>query len=416
VAERRTTRCCSAPALVIVALLATSPTRMASATTAPMPFWPLRTVWTLALNNQLVQPPAFDDSNGYFAIEGDRLVAYEMKNGARRWNVDAKLASAPVAGGGFVFFLADGAMTALHASDGSPAWTAPVAQRLAAAPVWNAGWLILATVDGGVAAIRASDGHPIWSRNLGSPAHAPPAISGDRVYVPASNTHIVALKIETGERVWERRLGGAPNEILALEDRLFVGSNDNYFYAIVAKDGRVDWRWRAGADAMGLPVVDEHRVYFVSLDNVVRALNQSNGVQQWIQLLNFRPSGGPLIAGSTLIVYGAQPPLRALSTADGKAAGDVPAAGPLAAPPGLLMQDETPVLVIATRDIAKGDTVTLMARSAEPTAVPFAPLANPIATVPPLPVGSAGLQACLASAAVKGCATASIADTVRDRR
>jgi hypothetical protein len=185
--------------------------------------------------------------------------------------------------------------------------------------------------------------------------------------------------------VWERRLGGTPNEILALDDRLFVGSSDNYFYCITTDSGRVDWRWRAGADAIGMPAVDEQRVYFVSLDNVVRGLNRSNGVQQWIQLLKLRPTGGPLRAGGTVIVYGLTPPLRAFNANDGKGGGDIPAAGPLptGAPPHLIDPDgPLPSLIVITRDLAKGDTVTLLTRSVEPAASPVAPLPNPVNAIP----------------------------------
>ena len=384
-AERRTTRCCSAAAL-IAALIVAAPLQAATNGGAPTTFWPVRTIWTLALNNQLTEPPAFDESNAYFPIEGRRIAAYEIATGAQRWIAEADLASAPTAGGGLVFFMQGGSLAALHASDGSPAWTAPIAEPLAIAPAWASGWLIVATVDGSIHAIRAADGQTIWTRRLAAPACARPSIAGDRVYVPAANDRVIALQIETGAPIWERRLGGAPDEILAVDNRLFVGAKDNYFYAIVAADGTVDWRWRTGADAIGLPAVDEHRVYFVSLDNVVRALNRSNGVQQWIQMLALRPMAGPIKAGTTLVVYGLDPPLRAFNTADGKSVGDIAAPAPFAAPPQLIVgADGLPSIVVVTRDISKGATVSLVTRSADPAATPFAALPNPLTGVPTLP-------------------------------
>jgi len=52
---------------------------------APVSLFPVRTVWTLALNNQLTAPPVYDGSHAYFAIEGDRLVAYELEHGRQEW-------------------------------------------------------------------------------------------------------------------------------------------------------------------------------------------------------------------------------------------------------------------------------------------------------------------------------------------
>jgi outer membrane protein assembly factor BamB len=382
VLDRRTTRCCSALALA-AALVAPETTRAAKKSDGPLPFWPVRTQWTLALNNQLTYEPAFDDTRAFFPLEHDRLVAYDVARGERLWTIDAAMWSAPVAGGGFVFFVDGGGIAAVRAADGSAAWHTPLDDEVVAAPVWASGWLVVATTDGTVIALRAEDGHEIWRRDLGVPVHAPPAISGAHVYLPLDDSRIVALQIETGVPLWDRKLGGAPNEILALDDRLFVGATDSYFYCVTTDEGRVDWRWRAGAEAVGMPAVDEQRVYFASLDNVVRALNRSNGVQQWIQLLKFRPTGGPLRAGATVIVYGQQPPLRAFNAADGKGGGDISAAGLLAGAPFLVAADEgAPSLIVVTRDIAKGDTVARLTRSVEPQATPVVPLPNPLTAVP----------------------------------
>ena len=358
----------------------------------PQPFWPVRSIWSLALNNELTHRPAFDDTQAYFAIEGGRLAAYEITGGSQRWLISASPDSAPAAGDGLVFFVEDGEMVAVHATDGSRAWTTPLEDDLAAAPTWANGWLLVATNSGAIVALRAADGHEIWRRDLLVMAHAPIAVSADHVYVPLDNTHVQALQIETGEPVWDRRLGGIPTDILALDDRLFVGASDGYFYCLITETGRVDWRWHTGAASIGLPAVDEHRVYFVALDNAARALNRSNGVQQWMQLLKNRPIGGPLRAGSTVMVYGLQPPIRAMAVKDGKGGGDIAIAGPLATPPHIIGADAAdPFLVVVTRDIEKGDTVTLFTRSVEPAVTPFTPFANPVTTVPPLEPGSAGL-------------------------
>ena len=238
-----------------------------------MPLLPVRTVWTLALNSQLAVPPAYDDTQAYFPLEGDRLAAYEIFSGTQKWIVSAQPRTALVAGGGLLFLVEPDALTALHTADGSLAWRIPLADELVVRPVWDNGWLVVAIKDGTILAFRATDGYLVWRRDLGSPAHAAPALASDRVYVPVADGRIVALKVETGEPIWERRLGGPPNEILALENRLYAGSKDNFFYCLMTKDGRIDWRWRTGGDVIGTPIADEQRVYFVALDNVLRALD-----------------------------------------------------------------------------------------------------------------------------------------------
>jgi fructose-1,6-bisphosphatase I len=36
--------------------------------------------------------------------------------------------------------------------------------------------------------------------------------------------------------------------VLALDARLYVGSTDNFLYCLNSRDGRIEWRWRTGAD------------------------------------------------------------------------------------------------------------------------------------------------------------------------
>ena len=305
----------------------------------------------------MVVAPAYDGTHAFFAIDGDRLVAYELVTGAQMWMVTAQPIMQPAAGGGLLYLLEAGILRALRVADGSLVWQIPFSETLAVPPVWDNGWLIVASTAGEIGALRAADGQLIWRRDIKSPAHARPALAADRVYIPTSDHRIVALRVETGEPVWERRLGGAPNDILALSTRLYVGSEDNFFYCVMGADGRVDWRWRTGGDVIGVPIADERHVYFVGLDNVLRALNLVSGGQQWMRPLPARPAWGPVRAGSTIVVTGRSATLLAFDVKDGAAVGTLtgvlvpsttvapePELDPDAAVPG-----DTPALVDAGR-------------------------------------------------------------------
>ena len=238
--------------------------------------------------------------------------------------------------------------------------------------------------------MRAADGTLVWRQPIGSPAHARPTLAADRVYVPTEDGRVVALGIEAGSKVWEHRVGGAPNDILVVDDRIFAGSKDNFFYCLRADDGAQEWLWRTGADVIGLPVVDAHGVYFVSLDNVLWALNRSNGNQRWKRPLALRPTNGPLRAGQTLIVSGFAAKLPAYKIDDGTPAGDVPIAGELAAPTHVVAIPNAlgPLVVVTTRDIVKGATVAALARSIEPPIGPVEVIPNPVTFGPPKPAST----------------------------
>ena len=376
-----TTRCCSALALIgfCITTIAAEP----KADPTPLLLFPTRPVWTLALNNQITAPPAYDATRVFFSIEGDRVVCYELLSGTQQWIANVRPQREPVVGDGLLFVVEPATLTALHVEDGTVAWQLPFTESLAMRPVWDNGWLVVSTSAGSVIAFRATDGHLIWSRDLGSPAHGLPALAADRVYVSTENGRVVALNVADGAPVWERRLGGAPNEILALDERLYVGATDRFFYCLMTRDGRIDWRWRIGGDIVGVATSDENNVYFAAQDNVLRALNRKSGGQQWLRALPFRPAWSPVTIGGTIVVAGQSQSLRAYKIADGTAAGELSAPAEIAAAAHVVENAATglPTVLIVTHDIKAGAAGLLVTRSIEPQSSPLTPPNPPI----PLP-------------------------------
>lgn len=392
-----TTICCSAVALGLLFVAPSTsqtvpPRRPVKQTHAaddkkPLALFPLTPAWTVALNNAIEAAPAYEGARGFFPIEGHRIAAYDLTGGTLLWVASVPTVRPPTAGEGLLFVVEPGAIAALRGDDGSLAWELPFAETLAAPLVWDNGWLIAASASGDIVAIRAVDGHPVWRYSLGAAPAARPALAADRVYLPTADARVVALRVETGMPLWERRLDGKPGEILALEDRLLVGAADKYFRCLRAEDGSDEWLWRMGTDTVGTAVADDETVFVVAIDNVMRALNIRNGVQRWKAALPLRPSSGPIKTGSTLLVSGVGPSVRAFNAGDGKPAGDVTTSGELAATVHLFEQrgQPLPTVVVVTRDLAKGAVITAFRRSFEPALAAVAPLPNPVPLTPPGP-------------------------------
>jgi outer membrane protein assembly factor BamB len=364
-----TTICCSA-----LALAATSPQPRPDA--GSIPIFPARQQWTLALNNALTTQPGYSGSRGYFPIEGERLVAYDLAEGHQLWLVSSPTVWAPVGGDRLVFVSPPDAIVARNADDGSETWRFALDDRLAVSPVVDGRRLIVTTVTGAVLALRQEDGNVEWRREAGARISAPPALAADRVYVPLEDRRVVALDAEDGSIVWERRLGGSPTAILALDDRIYVGAVDNYMYSLTTRRGEISWRWLTGADVVGTPVVAGNHLYFVALDNMLRSLDRHGGSQKWKRALPLRPRGGPLLAGEQLIIGGLAPSVRGYAISTGAPAGEAPLPGELVAVPHLFLSNGLPVLIAVTTDIVKGTTVIGFTPAAGlPT--PFTTLPNP---------------------------------------
>ena len=404
--------------------------------TKPLSLFPVHALWTIELNNDLTTPapPLFDAARAFVPLDGERLVAYDLAGGKQMWMVPIAAVGQPAASPDLLFVPEAHALTALRVLDGSKAWQLPFPGSLATPLVWDNGWLIAATIDGIVIAFRDSDGHEVWRHDAGSPAHASPALAADRVYVPTEDGRVVALRVDTGAPVWESRLGGAASDILALDDRVYVGSKDNFFYCLNGKDGEQKWRVRTGGDVIGKPAIDEHNVYFVSLDNVLRAVRR-NGNQQWKSALKVRPTAGPITAGDAVIVPAQERTLPAFHRTDGTSAGEItglvtipvpipipvpgetpppaaaagaPAAAPLPPPPPpepIVIGGEVtaaphvikvpgvygPVVILVAKDVAKGAALVAHTRDIEPPLLTVvSPLPNivtftPTETTPTIP-------------------------------
>jgi hypothetical protein len=172
--------------------------------------------------------------------------------------------------------------------------------------------------------------------------------------------------------------------VLPLDDRLFVGSTDNFFYCLATDNGRVKWRWRTGADVIGLPIVDAHSVYFVSLDNVLRALDRRDGHQRWKRPLPVRPLSGPIQVGDRLLVAGLGSEASAYRMRDGVLVAAVVSPAELAAVPYAAPPDAPnhTVLVFATTE-GQLQALVLMPVGHPVTGLPlFVALPDVIGTLP----------------------------------
>ena len=299
---------------------------------APASIFPLEPAWTTDLGQPPAAAPGYDEVHAYVALRDGMLAAIRLGDGEAAWIRARRTRFPPAAAGGSVI-VADGAtLVALRAADAQPLWTRRFAAPISAAPRRAAGWLLVSLASGDVAALRAADGRELWRRSLAGPLRVPPAVGGRRLFVPIEDGRLVALDLAAGTLLWERTLRGSPREVLPL-DAVFVGATDNHLYRLSPDDGSLHWRWRAGGDVVGLPAVDERRLFFTSLDNVLWALDRDSGVQQWRRPLPGRPRAGPVLVGRAVFVSGVSAHVRAFDRDSGRPAGVLSAADELGAPP-----------------------------------------------------------------------------------
>jgi outer membrane protein assembly factor BamB len=350
--------------------------------------FPLEAKWSASLPAPPAFAPAFDNDRAYVSLQSKQLVALMIKDGSTVWSVECPMSAPPAAGGGFVYAGSDGLIEARSDAAGAAAWRRPVTGRVISLH-WDAGWLFVQTEPGAFLAVRATDGEILWQKDFGSPLSAPPAATGERLYLGLRDGRVLALSLQTGGEIWTHKLVESAAGILPVGNRLFIGARDNQFHSLSAEDADSDWRWRTGADLLGLPVLDARRVYFIALDNILRGHDRNSGSMLWKQVLPVRPFTGPLLSGETLIVSGVAAELHGYSARDGKRSGNFSLKGAeqeemlLAAPPHLTAHDS---LILVT----KGGQVRAVGSAAAPAEAPPVPSSPDTPSDPAAPAPDAG--------------------------
>jgi outer membrane protein assembly factor BamB len=275
-----------------------------------------------------VGAPAVDAETAYVLLADSRLTALALRDGAAVWSVAvADVVVPPATADGLVLLAHRQEVEALAARDGSRRWRVPIEGTIAAPLLSQGGWLLVVTEAGRATMLRAATGETLWTQSLGAGTRVQPAAAGRQVYVALRDGRVAALALETGRPLWEAKLPADATTLYPLDDRLFVGASNRFFYSLSADRGKTKWRWRTGGSIVGATAVDADRVYFVSLDNVLRALNRTGGDQRWKSALPHRPTGGPFLVGQVLFVPGISSELPTFRAKDGKPAGSVKLAG-----------------------------------------------------------------------------------------
>lgn len=324
--------------------------------------------WSTVIGASTVLPPLVTDRHVFAHVPPATIAAFSIDDGVSAWSVELTPEQPFAHDDGRLFVAAGETIHAVNALNGAVVWRQP-AGPLTAPPLAQGGWVVTAAA-GEVVARRGGDGTVVWRQPHGQ-VRLEPTIDGDVMYVPMADARLLALQLTTGEKIWERTFRGAPSEVAALAGRVYVGSEDRYFYCLNAANGRTEWRHRIGAAVIGRPAVDADRVYAVAMDNQIHAYDRVNGAHRWQAALSFRPMAGPVLFGTVVTAPGASPELRSFDAVTGKPGRALQLGAELASPLVVRSSDAGPIAAAITGGLTEEWKLSVREAS---TAIPAAPL------------------------------------------
>lgn len=147
----------------------------------------------------------------------------------------------------------------------------------------------------------------VWTSNIGpvsSPLYA--SVHGEQVAVASTQGQVALINAGTGQDVWRIKLNAPIQAGVSGDGKRFAVVTQNN-EVVVIEAGQVLWRYRLPAMSNTPPLVAGARVFVLTADRTVTALDGATGQKLWAQQRNSDPlvlqqAGMLMPFGDTLLV------------------------------------------------------------------------------------------------------------------
>ena len=126
--------------------------------------------------------------------------------------------------------------------------------------------------------LDAHTGDRLWRYRTKGNVDSSPAVVDGVVYVGSDDNYLYALDADTGTLLWRYETDDEVDSSPAVVDGVvYVGSDDDYLYALAADTGRLLWRLETGDDINSSPTVKNDIIYIGSNDDYLYAVDTDSG-------------------------------------------------------------------------------------------------------------------------------------------
>ena len=298
------------------------------------PLLPAEQAWKIALPAPPSAGAVMDDRTVYVPLEDAARAADEEKctpaslialardTGIDRWTSFVPSCFPPVLTHGLIAVATGNEIQALEPKNGLRLWSVTL-ERPVRAPMIATGSLLLAMLEGDeLFGIDVEKRAVVWRRSVGESGPLQMTADDQAAYVATSAGRVTRIRLSDGSIEQERQLTGELSEPAVDGDRLFVGSDatGGSFWSL---DGRTledrsrPWRGRIFGGAVVGSAIKGDRVFVVSKDNIVRALNRGDAGQRWFKPAGGRPLFPPRVLEGVVVVIGGAPALSTFRADNG---------------------------------------------------------------------------------------------------
>jgi len=266
--------------------------------------------------------PAIDGDYIYVADPKGKVEALNKKTGKSAWQVKLKtpVTGAISAGYGQVLVgTQEGEVIALNATDGDVIGHKALSSEILSVPESNGTQVVAVTLDEKIYGLDQDTGNQLWLYestipNLTMRGSSTPVVNDYLVLAGMANGKLVALNVENGRQLWEKRVSVAQGKTelermtdvdadpLVSGNTVFVQGFQGSTLAVSLTDAQTVWQ----KDISGFtkPAEGFGQIYLADEDDILYALEESDGATVWLQSGMTYRELSPLVAFNNYLVVG----------------------------------------------------------------------------------------------------------------
>jgi serine/threonine protein kinase len=244
-------------------------------------------IWKFPTNGGIASGPVIDESHRlvFFGSEDHTFNAVDYQSGRINWSYTTKdriRGTARVAHDHVFFGSDDGRVYALVAANGRYLWEYDMGGPVRTQPFVTNELVVVGCETGEIAALELS-GNRKWTYRARRAIMSSPFVDDQGIcYVGSFDNYVYALDATSGYSMWRFRTGGPIISSFAKEgDLLFFGSSDGKFYAINAESAKEKWSFVTEKPIVSSPFVYQGSVYFGGNDGTLYCLDSKTGAKKW---------------------------------------------------------------------------------------------------------------------------------------
>lgn len=119
-----------------------------------------------------------------------------------------------------------------------------------------------------------------------------PLVEGNRLYVGVDAGYFYAIDTEKNDKVWTAKVEGPVASQAVVQDGVvYIGDCKGFMYGIDAASGKINWKTMLDAEILARPQTDAGRLYVVTMSGRLYAIDRATGVEIWHTDSNERTAG-----------------------------------------------------------------------------------------------------------------------------